>query len=81
MVRCAAAISFTHIITPPNYRFPLQLVNQLSPGGRLLCPVGPEGGNQSLVQVDKDLNGRTTTKELMGVMYIPLTDLHRQTQR
>jgi len=57
---------------------PQDLIDQLKPGGRLLCPVGPEGGSQKLVQVDKALNGKTTVKDLMGVMYIPLTDYEYQ---
>jgi len=57
------------------------LLGQLKPGGRMIIPVGPEGGTQYFTQVDKDLDGRTHSKELMGVMYVPLTDRSRQLGR
>ncbi|VDL90490.1 unnamed protein product [Schistocephalus solidus] len=59
---------------------PQALIDQLKPGGRMICPVGPEGGQQNLVQVDKAANGKITQKDLMGVMYIPLTDYKHQTR-
>jgi len=49
---------------------PKQLCDQLKPGGRMIIPVGT--WSQQLVQVDKNLDGTISTKELMGVVYVPL---------
>ncbi|XP_068109488.1 protein-L-isoaspartate(D-aspartate) O-methyltransferase-like isoform X2 [Hyperolius riggenbachi] len=57
---------------------PQALLNELKPGGRLILPVGPEGGSQSLEQYDKDSDGNITKNRLMGVMYVPLTDRKKQ---
>ncbi|EDW83762.1 uncharacterized protein Dwil_GK13781 [Drosophila willistoni] len=54
---------------------PTELINQLANGGRLIVPVGPEGGSQYMQQYDKDANGKVQMTRLMGVMYVPLTDL------
>lgn len=46
---------------------PRNLISQLAPRGRMICPVGPVGGLQSLMQVDKDASGVTTIKDIIGV--------------
>ncbi|KAG2431259.1 hypothetical protein HYH02_013393 [Chlamydomonas schloesseri] len=60
---------------------PPALVAQLAPGGRMVLPVGPEGGPQALVVVDKDAGGHVTSRREMGVMYVPLTTEHAQRSR
>jgi len=57
---------------------PQDLIDQLAPGGRMIIPVGPQGGDQSLDQVDKSSDGTVSRKRLFGVMYVPLTDKERQ---
>jgi protein-L-isoaspartate(D-aspartate) O-methyltransferase len=51
---------------------PDALVRQLAPGGRMIIPVGPDGGLQQLLEVDKLANGKVETRPLMGVRYVPL---------
>ena len=60
---------------------PDALVEQLARGGRMVIPVGPEGGAQQLVAVDKDASGGVTRKGLMGVVYVPLCDKEHQVGR
>ncbi|KAG5676890.1 hypothetical protein PVAND_006694 [Polypedilum vanderplanki] len=55
---------------------PSELLNQLKPNGRLLCPVGLAGETQQMEQYDKTASGEIMKKTLMSVVYVPLTDLN-----
>ncbi|XP_076296217.1 protein-L-isoaspartate(D-aspartate) O-methyltransferase isoform X1 [Lasioglossum baleicum] len=62
---------------------PQQLIDQLAVGGRLICPVVSIEGFQRLqdfLQVDKNADGTISTKKLMHVSYVPLTDRATQLQ-
>ncbi|XP_003746908.1 protein-L-isoaspartate(D-aspartate) O-methyltransferase [Galendromus occidentalis] len=57
---------------------PTKLVDQLKPGGRLVCPVGKEYDDQVLLLVDKKADGSLVKTKLFGVRYVPLTDREKQ---
>jgi len=47
-------------------------VDQLKEGGKMIVPVGPSRSSQKLLLVEKGENGEVSSKELMGVIYVPL---------
>ena len=56
------------MVTAAPDLIPPPLINQLKAGGRMVIPVGLLGAQQ-LGMVEKDLNGRVTTKEIMPVLF------------
>ena len=61
-------------------RVPTALLEQLKVGGRLVLPLGPQGGDQKLVVIDKEGEDRYRRFDAMGVVYVPLTTKERQLQ-
>ena len=51
---------------------PPDLFDLFKCGGRMIIPVGPQGGNQFLEQYDKKMDGTIVRKRIMGVRYGPL---------
>lgn len=60
------------LLTAAPDTMPAALVDQLARGGRLVAPVGPEGGVQRLVLVEKDAAGRVHTRTLLPVRFVPM---------
>jgi len=60
------------IVTAAAGYIPPKLVEQLRPGGRMVIPVGSVSGVQSLILVDKGLDGRVQTRNLLPVRFVPM---------
>ena len=59
------------IVTAAPERIPQPLLEQLSPGGRMVIPVG--GFFQELKVFAKDRDGRVTEKDIIPVRFVPMT--------
>ncbi len=59
------------LVTAAPERIPQPLLEQLSPGGRMVIPVG--GFFQELKVFTKDKDGRITEKDIIPVRFVPMT--------
>jgi protein-L-isoaspartate(D-aspartate) O-methyltransferase len=68
------------VVTAAPDHVPQPLVQQLKDGGRLVIPVGPPGGYQSLWQITRK-GDRVESKNITGVLFVPLTGGHKTINR
>jgi len=64
------------VVTAAAGEIPPPLIRQLKNGGRMVIPVAAAYGTQWLVLVEKDREGKVTTRQLMPVRFVPL--VHRE---
>jgi protein-L-isoaspartate(D-aspartate) O-methyltransferase len=61
------------VVTAAAEEAPPPLIEQLRPGGRLVIPLGPAGGVQELVVIDKDADGNLDRRLVFPVRFVPFT--------
>ena len=61
------------IVTAAPPRIAPAWIDELVPGGRLCVPIGPEGGDQELLLVEKRRDGSLAQAVLAPVRFVPLT--------
>ncbi len=61
------------VVTAAADHIPPPLIKQLKPGGRMIIPVGGRFQVQQLVMVEKTTEGKTTTRQILPVRFVPLT--------
>ena len=61
------------IVTAAAEYIPPPLIEQLKEGGKMIIPVGSPFLNQTLMLVEKKKGGKTVTKSLMPVVFVPFT--------
>src|SRR5437660_11073054 len=69
----AAAPFDAIIVTAAPAAVPQPLIDQLKPGGRMVIPVGAASDVQHLLLMEKQSDGRTTTRRTLPVRFVPLT--------
>jgi len=60
------------LVTAAPPELPATLLEQLKPGGRLVVPVGPEGGTQWLTLWTKHDDGSCRKRVIMPVRFVPM---------
>lgn len=61
------------MVTAAATHIPPPLIRQLKPGGRMVIPVGGGFATQQLVFVEKSPQGKITTRQVLPVVFVPLT--------
>jgi len=62
------------IVTAAAAHVPPPLKDQLKPGGRMVIPVGLQYRPQDLLLLEKDERGKVSTRSILSVAFVPLTD-------
>jgi len=60
------------ICTAAPTKIPEKLIEQLSPNGIMILPVGVNPFNQSLYIIKKDLQGKVSKERSLGVRFVPM---------
>lgn len=61
------------IVTAAAPEVPQALLDQLKPGGRLVIPVRADYFSQALMLIEKDKKGQLHEKNVLAVVFVPLT--------
>jgi len=64
------------VVTAAASHIPPPLIQQLKPGGKMVIPVGSLFMVQQLLLVEKGIDGRLTTRQILPVRFVPLTGKH-----
>ncbi|NIS62575.1 MAG: protein-L-isoaspartate O-methyltransferase, partial [Proteobacteria bacterium] len=64
------------IVTAAASHVPPPLIKQLKSGGRMIIPVGSPFMTQQLMLVEKEKDGTVKTKQVLPVIFVPLTGGH-----
>ncbi|MEW6486887.1 MAG: protein-L-isoaspartate(D-aspartate) O-methyltransferase [Thermodesulfobacteriota bacterium] len=64
------------VVTAAASHIPPPLVRQLKPGGRMVIPVGSPFQTQQLTLLEKSEAGAVTTRQLLPVIFVPVTGGH-----
>jgi len=64
------------VVTAAASHVPPPLLAQLKPGGRMVIPVGSRFMIQQLVLIEKNADGTLQTRQMLPVMFVPLTGEH-----
>jgi len=64
------------IVTAAASHIPPPLVRQLKPGGIMIIPVGSRFQVQQLTLIEKSLEGKVVTRQILPVRFVPLTGGH-----
>jgi protein-L-isoaspartate(D-aspartate) O-methyltransferase len=61
------------MVTAASSHVPPPLIKQLAPGGRMIIPVGSGFQTQQLLLLVKDDQGGVTSRQILPVVFVPLT--------